>query len=294
MKILKYEDIKNIFNKKIFENSRIDLLTKLSKYPERYIGLFRPTKPKTKIIQNITQSHEIKFGDAFELLIRILFETSDYKTLSLVDKDGDGNTLNYDQLFLFNNEIIFIEQKVRDDHDSTKKRGQMENFEKKLNILIEKYDKKIRSYFYFIDPSLKKNKNFYLEELGKISSSYGLTAELCYGQELFDFERLNVWDEEIISFLERWRNELPDMPEINFDLDQENTINELSDLKPLVYRKLFDNPELVKIIFPIIFPNKIVLMRLLEVFQSKIEEGGNTVNIYTSLKVKLEDVIQSY
>jgi len=29
MKILKYEDIKNIFNKKIFENSRIDLLTKL-------------------------------------------------------------------------------------------------------------------------------------------------------------------------------------------------------------------------------------------------------------------------
>ena len=27
----------------------------------------------------------------------------------------------------------FVEQKVRDDHDSTKKRGQISNFEKKLD-----------------------------------------------------------------------------------------------------------------------------------------------------------------
>ena len=52
MRKLDYNQIKEIFNSKIFENSRGDLISKLSKYPERYIGLFRPTKPKTKIIQN--------------------------------------------------------------------------------------------------------------------------------------------------------------------------------------------------------------------------------------------------
>ncbi|GAA7762346.1 hypothetical protein JP0169_14870 [Helicobacter pylori] len=39
------------------------------KNPERYLGIFRPTKPKTKLLQNLLTSHEIKFGDAFEYLI---------------------------------------------------------------------------------------------------------------------------------------------------------------------------------------------------------------------------------
>nr|WP_240658196.1 hypothetical protein [Helicobacter pylori] len=33
------------------------------------LGIFRPTKPKTKLLQNLLTSHEIKFGDAFERLI---------------------------------------------------------------------------------------------------------------------------------------------------------------------------------------------------------------------------------
>ena len=45
----------------------------MSKYPERYTGIFRSTLPKDKLIQNISQSHEINFGDAMELLLRIFF-----------------------------------------------------------------------------------------------------------------------------------------------------------------------------------------------------------------------------
>lgn len=56
-----------------FEKSKADLLEKIASLPSRYIGLFRPTKPKAKILQNLLQSHEIRFGDAFERVIEEYF-----------------------------------------------------------------------------------------------------------------------------------------------------------------------------------------------------------------------------
>lgn len=49
---MQYEKFKNIFNETIFEESKAVLIEKIAKYPNRYIGLFRPTKPKAKILQN--------------------------------------------------------------------------------------------------------------------------------------------------------------------------------------------------------------------------------------------------
>jgi hypothetical protein len=63
---MEYQKFKNIFNEIIFEKSKASLVKKIAKHPNRYIGLFRPTKPKAKILQNLLQSHEIRFGDAFE------------------------------------------------------------------------------------------------------------------------------------------------------------------------------------------------------------------------------------
>jgi len=63
---MEYKFFRNILNKQIFESSKSDLFEKLSKYPERYIGLFRSTK--TKILQNLLQSNEIRFGDALEII----------------------------------------------------------------------------------------------------------------------------------------------------------------------------------------------------------------------------------
>ena len=160
MKILNFDEINNDFDERIFENSRADLITKLSKYPSRYIGIFRSSTPRTKLIQNITQSHEIKFGDGFEILIRKLFEKFGFESLKLNRKLNNGDTISFDQLMKKENDLLFIEQKVRDDHDSTKKRGQFKNFKVKLDYLVanESFDT-LRSYIYFIDSSLTKNKN---------------------------------------------------------------------------------------------------------------------------------------
>jgi hypothetical protein len=73
MAIMSYNLFKQIFNEAIFEKSKADLLEKMASSPSRYIGLFRPTKPKAKILQNLLQSHEIRFGDAFERIIEEYF-----------------------------------------------------------------------------------------------------------------------------------------------------------------------------------------------------------------------------
>lgn len=67
-----YEKFCEILNKHIFEEEKKELLKKIAERPERFIGLFRPTKPGAKILQHILQSHEIRFGDAFEEIIEEL------------------------------------------------------------------------------------------------------------------------------------------------------------------------------------------------------------------------------
>jgi len=196
---MNYNEFKKIFNDAIFEKSKVDLIRKIAEEPNRYIGLFRPTKPKAKILQNLLQSHEIRFGDAFETAIEKYLMLGGYEILQKRYIDEAGDALNVDQCFKKNESTYFVEQKIRDDHDSTKKRGQIDNFEKKLNVLISQYgENNMHGYFYFIDPDLTKNKNFYQSELAKMSTAYAVVLHLCYGNEFFDkISEQGMWAEII-------------------------------------------------------------------------------------------------
>ena len=178
---MEFNQFKQIFNETIFEKSKADLLEKISSSPSRYIGLFRPTKPKAKILQNLLQSHEIRFGDAFEIAIEQYLIIKGCTILPKKFTTDTGENLSIDQCFLKENKVYFIEQKVRDDHDSTKKRGQIENFEKKLDIMINQYsEEELVGLFYFIDPDLVKNKNFYVSELKKMTTDYNVETQIFY------------------------------------------------------------------------------------------------------------------
>lgn len=269
---MEFNQFKKIFNETIFEKSKADLLIKISHYPNRYIGLFRPTKPKAKILQNLLQSHEIRFGDAFEIAIEKYLIINGCKILPKNFATDSGDILNIDQCFLKGNKVYFIEQKVRDDHDSTKKRGQIENFEKKLNLLINQYsEEKLVGIFYFIDPDFVKNKKFYELELKKMTKDYNVETEIFYGKSLFDFlECPDIWD-EILKYLEIWKKEIPDLPEINFDLDAIHTFEEIKDIEPYVFRKLFTNEEIFNYIILTLFPEKKTLKLLYKYFSIKPE-----------------------
>ena len=284
---MEYNIFYNILNKQIFESSKKDLLEKIAKYPDRYIGLFRPTKPKAKILQNLLQSNEIRFGDALEILFEKYFEQLGF--LILEKRIGIGKEyLDLDQIFKNEDTIYFIEQKVRDDHDSTKKRGQINNFEKKIIALLKIYkEKDIRCYTYFIDPGLIKNKKYYIQELNKIHSDYNVFTKLCYGKEFWDeIGHSEIWD-ELLDYLKRWKSEIPDMPSINLDEDSKNTFEEIKDLEVSIFRKLFNNKEICNEILPIIFPENKVLKLLYEYFIEKINEGS----IYKTLSNKILEIL---
>lgn len=273
MVIMNYETFRSILNETIFEKSKADLLQKIADNPNRYLGLFRPTKPKAKILQNLLQSHEIRFGDAFEIIFEEYFKIMGCELLEKKIVNND-EILNLDQSFKKNTKIYFIEQKVRDDHDSTKKRGQIDNFEKKLAYLVTKYNEDLLvGLFYFLDPQLVKNKSFYENEINRMSKEYNVELHVFYGNELFNYLGYDyIWD-EIILYLRKWKDEIPELPEINLDIEAEHTFEEIKNISPSVYRKLFSNDQIVQELLLTLFPQK----KTFRFLKNYFHEQGKTI-----------------
>lgn len=246
-----YPDFESTLNNALFAGSKKGLIKKIVAHPARYTGLFRPTLPQTKIMQNLLQSHEIRFGDAFEALIGAYIAEEGFTSMKKSVRDDAGKILKFDQIFHNKEDLLFVEQKIRDDHDSSKKEGQIANFEKKINAAIGiKSDTNYGSvygYFYFIDGDFEKNKKYYTKEIDKLSRKYkkhAVALHLCYGEELFTHLQMDgVWD-EILSHLKKWRKGLPELPQIDFDADAEASAEEIQSLSPSVFKKLFSNSEL--------------------------------------------------
>lgn len=284
------EKLCKILNNHIFEDEKIDLLKKLALRPERFVGLFRPTTSEAKLLQHLSQSHEIRFGDAIEELIEFILSDVGFNTLNKNIMSNDYENLSLDQYF--NDEKIhyFIEQKIRDDHDSTKKRGQISNFERKLESLYKTHNENLEGFMYFVDPMLNKNKNFYKAELKKLEDKYHIKLFLFYGKELFDYLEIpDVWDEMVIN-LKEWKNSLPGISEINFDDNSDNVFQEIKNLDYKYWRKIIENNQLWdEGIMIVIFPVGNTLKLIYEYFKS-----SNNPNFEKLANLLEERIIQYY
>lgn len=240
------DDAINILNRHIFEGEKRDIIKKLASSPERYVGVFRPTKPRAKLVQNLFQSYEIRFGGALEYLLRELIGEIGFSNLDRNLTTVDGNILSIDQHFTNGKQYFFVEQKIRDDHDSTKKYGQIGNFEVKLDLLYGKYQNNLTGIMYFIDPNLSKNKKFYTEKLFKLREAYQIDLFLFYGQEFFDYiKHPKLWA-ELIDWIKQWKTSLPDFPDIDFDLSPSESFEEIKTLRPLYWKKIIENENIWK------------------------------------------------
>lgn len=220
------------------------LMKSLAKNNDRFVGLFRATKPKDKISQFLTQSGEIRFGDAMEEIIEKMLAYNGFETLSRNLVTHDGENLDIDQHFYDrkNNKYYFIEQKVRDDHDSTKKRGQVENFKKKHDLLKEKHGS-VTGIMYFIDPGLVKNRKYYIEEFEGMRKN-GCGVHIFYGKDLFDFlNTSSIWD-NIVKYLTDWKKGDHQIMDINFDVDPEESFSEIKKLEISNWKKIITIEEL--------------------------------------------------
>lgn len=279
-----YNDFINILNKSIFHKVKLTLLEKVAKNPDRYVGLFRPTKPRAKLVQNITQSNEIRFGDAFEVILEEYLKIMGFEMIPR-SYTFNGDNLKFDQFFKDETTIYFIEQKIRDDHDSTKKRGQIDNFEKKTKLLFQLYpDYDHIGIMYFVDSSLRKNRKYYVDELNRISNVYQIESHLFYGEEFFQWINYSEIWLEIIQHLESWKKDISDFPELNFDIEAEESFNEIKEITPGLFLKLLENDIIFSEIILTLFPEKKTLSLLLEYYKTK--KNGN--KIFQKIVSKLE------
>nr|WP_246059062.1 hypothetical protein [Campylobacter troglodytis] len=79
---MSYDEFKHRLNARIFgQDLNYEILLTVLKNPEPYIGLFRITNAKTKLIQNLTQSCEIKFKGFIEEVLTAYISQMDYENL---------------------------------------------------------------------------------------------------------------------------------------------------------------------------------------------------------------------
>lgn len=241
------------FQMKLDEATAIDgdfcvrLLNTVINNPQRYVGIFRLSNPKTKLIQNVTQSREIKFGDFMESIVTEYIERLGFKNLDKrIGVDDNGDALNVDQLFIKDKTVFLVEQKMRDDHDSTKKRGQYLNFQKKCLLIIKRFPGyKLKAAMWFIDDSMKKNFRFYTQEM-RNDNTDDIELNLFYGAEFFH-EYLNSpegWA-EICSHLEKNKagrgEELLYIPDFDTSEEMCHALISLKENEPKSFNKLISN-----------------------------------------------------
>ncbi|MCS6958345.1 MAG: hypothetical protein RMK75_07840 [Aquificaceae bacterium] len=238
------DDIITILNDAIFSKDKYELLRKIVDNPERFTGLLRPTKPYGKVIQFLLQSHEIKFENALQKVIGYAIEQLGYNVEMEKEYKLNNEPLVIDMI-ISKDRTIIVEMKIRDDHDSTKKRGQISNFERKIEAFISHNpETKVESVLYFVDPTIRKNEAFYRKALSDISRFYTIDTHLLYGGELFEFlGRVDVWH-SIVECLKLWKKTIPDLPNVDYDSDVNDTVNILRSLSLADWRKLIENDEL--------------------------------------------------
>ena len=221
-----------------------ELLVTVVSNPCRYTGLFRLSNVKDKLIQNVTQSREIKFGDFVEDIITEYISHMGYTNLPKnIGNDAEGNALNADQVFTLGNTVYLIEQKIRDDHDSTKKRGQFANFQKKYILLKNQFNGyQINATMWFVDKNLIKNRKYY-EECAKSETASGITINIFYGSELFSalFHRPDVWEEftgHLLRNKQERSQELLTIPDFDTSEEMQEALRTLKIQKPRLFDKL--------------------------------------------------------
>lgn len=158
-------NMKSYFNEQEALEELLSTATTIDK-TNRIANPFQALTLKMKIIDHFTTSANIKFGNLAEEATREVLES--YGARYLKRKQFGKDLDNY---FEYEGKYYLIEQKMRDDHDSSKKVGQMDNYRIKKENLPE-LDK---SFCWFIDPLFNKNKKYYSSVIGD---------ELCYGEEI--------------------------------------------------------------------------------------------------------------
>jgi hypothetical protein len=271
-------EIIEILNRHVFSQEKAALLQSIAKYPDRFVGVFRSTTPRLKLLQNLLQSREIRFGDALEEIITGLIPAMGFEPL-VKRFQTENDDLSCDQYFCTpdRTQYYLIEQKVRDDHDSTKKRGQIENFRKKLEYLKTLHGTSLSGIMYFIDPALHKNEGYYRKEIEALQHRLEIPVALYYNGDLFQHLQghTQTWD-LLLNSLQVWRKTAPEQISLDYDANPELAVAEIAQVPGIVWHKLASTDALWENgVLQALFPTGRTLVLLANRFQ---ELGARKIN----------------
>lgn len=229
---------------------------------------------KEKINNHAYIALGIKTGDISEKIIKSILQSNGATIL-----DSRQGEYDIDVYFEYNGNKYFIEVKIRDDHDSTKKRGQIENFKAKQ----EKF-KVTKSCCWFIDPFYKKNKKYYSEELND--------NELYYADEITNW-LISIFGNSINNFYNNFIHQfktikMNEATQIKNEDYFKNGIDiKLIDLKILTYIFYYGDYEEIK---ETIFNNNIPIKDILnEYTKQKIIKREKVKYVLNMLEGHLND-----
>ena len=305
---MQYEEFAWILNEKIFWEANIKLLLSIAKNSARFLWRFRPSTPSIKLIQNITQSREIKFWDAMENVFYEYFNNIWFTPIERNITDGDDE-LDIDQLFIDEDEwkIYLIEQKVRDDHDSTKKKWQFDNFVKKYNAVNRQYwnEYTVVPIMRFIDDSLDKNKNYYEERMETMRNEiWWCDPHLLYWSALSEIiVQFNTIWLEVENYLDTRKLSLPDTINLNLDHDYNLLFLEMKRWFERHWEKDFTVNSLIKIfedeqvktkLLPILFENWNLLREIKRYLVSKTWDNSELTTYWKNRYILAIEHIDDY
>lgn len=225
-----------------------DYIHKILKDFSRFTSNFQLLPFDYKIQSHYLTSLNIKMGYALEEVVKEYLIEQGVKFLDrriVAGKDCD-------QIFTYNDKVFLIEQKVRDDHDSSKKVGQIENYLEKREYLLNNFPD-IKSCCWFIDNDFHKNRAYYQSQLKKDELYYGNQIEIFF-KEVFGDDRCKNFYNWLSEMCYAYR--VRASFQISFNIDYKNF--SVSELYSLLYDKN-SRKSISKILFNDIIPYKEIL-----------------------------------
>jgi hypothetical protein len=265
---MEFKEFKKLLDDKIKDGDEyyLKLLEKILNNPTRYSRRFL-ISGKDILIRDITRSKEIKFVDFLEELVTDYLEENGFDNLNRNIKNNESiETLKVNQLFSKDETIYFIDQKIRDYHNSTKRVEKFSNFIKKIKLLREQNPAEpIVAIMWFMDVLLIKNKAYYSAEMNRLKCE-NIEIHLFYGEDLFRYLKIEEAWSELVSFLSRMemeiRNELDELP----DFDKGDEIYQaLTKLSKKLWEKLVSNEDIYVSLRNAFFPTSFNLERAKEI-----------------------------
>ncbi len=291
--------IKSKYYEMVNKNVIPKLIKKISSEPDRFLD-YNSISYSDEIYQFLLTSTKIKIGIFHEFLLKYLFVSVGYKPLDNVILI-DNKQIKIDQLLTKGDRVILIEQKMKDDHDSTKKTSIINDLKIKIdNIYKSCPTKKLTVYLYFVKTK-RKNANYYLSEIAKLRAEYNININLCYGNSIFENEK----EIGLLNYMNEFSNKKRNGNfEVNLDGENnefsERTFHQIKDLSIQIWLNILNNKELVKEILPIIFPSKNVggvLNLLFLYFKKKYKKDYDKISVrninnYSLAAEKIENLIE--